>query len=434
MECFRQSLRDLSRPATCATHLLGCVATICGLGTGFTLRATSKRHDFLNLAVSFITTPRTSSQFSVLLSQLAECDCTVSHPVIMALHNTGSYWVDRLGHKTGVTAVLMFQLFLIPGDIYRESNTIRVAKGDNKNWPRSISDVAPFGFDSLVEVMSQWAILLPIPSAFVYLGGALHVCGRPLFTALTSSSTFLDRFIYVLRTTCAYLRRSRPDGVPLHPLWMIGICLCRIILGRTSRNSIEIWVKGREVELYTILSEAVDICYDQQLALRYPDEAKSDLAFSANMFHAFTVHFSKDVSRPPNLHPGLAPVKSTETVDPAQQLRSQLGRLNDTCYAAGCTRTIQEVGHAFRKCADCKYVAYCSRQCQAADWKDSNFPHKTICKQLQIFDAAGGRRDRETFLANFDRSIGDPVVKPLNAWFDACDERKEMEDLLRASQ
>ncbi|KAJ7624260.1 hypothetical protein DFH06DRAFT_1339973 [Mycena polygramma] len=352
----------------------------------------------------------------------------------MALHNTGTYWVDRLGVNCSSTTVLMFQLFIIPADVLRQTSTIRLAKGDNKNWPRSVSEVAPFGFDALVEVVGQWAVMLPNSSPLVYLGNTLHVCGRSVFTAVTSSPNFLDRLIYALRTTCEWMRSARTDRLPLHPMWMIAMCICRILLERTSRNGVEIWVRGREVELYTLLSEAITICCDPQLSLDYPDGAKEDLALSVNFFHAFTVHFSADVPRPPDLHPELAPAPDSGPVEPADRLRSHLLSRSDTCYAAGCTHTFQEVGHAFQKCAGCKYVAYCSRECQAADWRDPDFPHKRICKQLQVFDAAGGRGEKETFLSNFDHSVGDEVVEPLIAWFKVRDERKEMEDLRRASR
>ncbi|KAJ7663299.1 hypothetical protein DFH06DRAFT_1324773 [Mycena polygramma] len=328
----------------------------------------------------------------------------------------------------------MFQLFLVPGDIFRLANVISVAKGDNKHWPRSTAEVAPFGFDALVEVMGQWMVLLPHPSALVYLGGAMHLCGRSMFTAVTSSSTFLDRLIHTLRTACVSVRSSRVDLLPMHPLWMIAMGIVRIILERTSRNSVEIWVHGRELELYSLLSEAVTICCDPELSREYPGESRNLLPVAVTLFHAFAFHFSKDVPRPPDLHPKLAPAPASDPPDSVDQLHDHLTARSDTCYAAGCTHTFQEVGHAFQKCAGCKHVAYCSRECQVADWKDPDFPHKIICKQLQIFDGAGGLRDAETFLQDFDHAIGDELVEPLLVWCKAQDERKEMEDLRRASQ
>lgn len=51
------------------------------------------------------------------------------------------------------------------------------------------------------------------------------------------------------------------------------------------------------------------------------------------------------------------------------------------CDNRGCLKTeTLLVWSVFTKCSSCKWAAYCSRDCQAADW---NFRHKSLCKQAK---------------------------------------------------
>ncbi|KAJ7741793.1 hypothetical protein DFH07DRAFT_52031 [Mycena maculata] len=162
-----------------------------------------------------------------------------------------------------------------------------------------------------------------------------------------------------------------------------------------------IWTKGRELELYRILSDAVTICRDPNLSPLDSELGRHDMAMA-------------DSTPDP----------------PLLQLRANVKSRTDACYAAGCRRSFQEIGHAFRVCGGCGHVYYCSRECQVADWKDTELPHKVICKQLQIFIDAGGKiRGEEECLKSFNHALGDPVIPPLNAWFRARAARQEKEDL-----
>ncbi|KAJ6477967.1 hypothetical protein DFH09DRAFT_1467571 [Mycena vulgaris] len=435
LDSFTQSLGDPHQPATCATHLVGCVAVIYNLRTGIptpNTRAVSRHHGFFNLAVSFLTAPRTSTEFSRLMSHLGQCACPVSHPGNEQLHNIGLYWAEY--YKCTPTVVLMFFLFSFPANIFREANKTRVAKGENKSWPKSISDVIPFGFDALVEATSRWLIVLPNPTALMFLAGALEVCGRPLFTAITTSPTFLERFIPSFRNTCTRLRRSgRRDKLPASYLFVIAAFLFRVMVERTSQNSIMIWTKGRELELYAILSDAITIARDPGLSSLESEKGRTTMDITVNLFHAFAFHFSKDVERPPDLHPDLAPApEPSGEQEPLLRLNTNLTQRTQACYASGCRRSFQDVGHAYQKCGGCRHVAYCSKGCQIADWKAPEFPHKIVCKQLQIFFGAGGLGkvdDEEAFLRNFDHASGDEVISPLNAWCKARDAQREMQDL-----
>ncbi|EJD35009.1 hypothetical protein AURDEDRAFT_175918 [Auricularia subglabra TFB-10046 SS5] len=73
--------------------------------------------------------------------------------------------------------------------------------------------------------------------------------------------------------------------------------------------------------------------------------------------------------------------------DPYRALQYHLlqrPRLRD-CDGPGCGKTVheKETPGAFARCANCRLMQYCSRDCQKADWRDSGFPHKEICGMLQ---------------------------------------------------
>ncbi|KAJ7482984.1 hypothetical protein B0H11DRAFT_1807323 [Mycena galericulata] len=435
LHLFTHSLRNLHEPATCGTYLVGCVVAICNLRKEVTkTRPMAKHHAFFNLVVSFLTAPRTSADISLLMSRLDTCRCPVSQPLTDQLHEAGTSRIAQYNSSPGVT--LMFLLFTLSALVLRETNKKRAAKGDNKYWPESISNVIPFGFDGLVDAVGQWGLILPTPAPLMFLGDALDLCGRPLFIAVTTSPTFLDRFISSFRITCARLRNPRSTDTFATPpaLYILGVVTFRIIAERSSQNSITIWTQGRELELYKILSDACTICHDPRLSPLDSEPGRTDMGAAVNIFHAFAFHFSKDVERPPGLHPALAPASGSTPEEPLSALYSTFHIRAPECYAPGCRRSFQEVGQAFRSCGACRWVTYCSRECQLADWAAAGFPHKVVCKQLQIFNKAGGnlildKWDKQAFLKVFDHDTGDPVVLPLQAWFKARDEQREIEDL-----
>lgn len=50
------------------------------------------------------------------------------------------------------------------------------------------------------------------------------------------------------------------------------------------------------------------------------------------------------------------------------------------CFAIGCGRVEETLGE-WRMCMGCKQVSYCSRVCQARDWKVGR--HRPVCKDIQ---------------------------------------------------
>jgi hypothetical protein len=179
----------------------------------------------------------------------------------------------------------------------------------------------------------------------------LTVCGRPLFDPLTTSTTFLDRFVSSFRNTCARLRSSQPrDNLPLSQLFTTGTFLFRVMTAHTSQP-IALWTKGHELEIYKILSDAVTIYRDPKLSPVNGYNHENRMSMAINFFHAFAFHLSKDIERRPYLHSYLAPgpTKTSQLPnEPLAYLYSVVRGRNDRCYVAGCKHSFQEVGIVFR--------------------------------------------------------------------------------------
>jgi hypothetical protein len=71
---------------------------------------------------------------------------------------------------------------------------------------------------------------------------------------------------------------------------------------RTSQ-SIMLWTKGHELEIYKILSDAGTIYRDPKISPVNGYNHENWMSMAINFFHVFAFHLPKDVERAPYLHP-----------------------------------------------------------------------------------------------------------------------------------
>ncbi|EJD37159.1 hypothetical protein AURDEDRAFT_116924 [Auricularia subglabra TFB-10046 SS5] len=99
-------------------------------------------------------------------------------------------------------------------------------------------------------------------------------------------------------------------------------------------------------------------------------------------------------------------------------LREKVNMGRGACARQGCNTHVHDSGTSggFARCGKCRFVQYCSRDCQKADWKGKPYPHREICDSLQeLFSAAqismtneqfaAACRERDFPLARVDRLI-----------------------------
>ncbi|KDQ08987.1 hypothetical protein BOTBODRAFT_81172, partial [Botryobasidium botryosum FD-172 SS1] len=81
------------------------------------------------------------------------------------------------------------------------------------------------------------------------------------------------------------------------------------------------------------------------------------------------------------------------------------------CWAPGCAHTFSSLNRTFDTCAQCKRVAYCSKECQVRAWKDARVPHKVICKKMRRLTDAIGPKEK-------------PDSRDMQAFVRACEDKK----------
>ncbi|EJD35506.1 hypothetical protein AURDEDRAFT_175437 [Auricularia subglabra TFB-10046 SS5] len=95
---------------------------------------------------------------------------------------------------------------------------------------------------------------------------------------------------------------------------------------------------------------------------------------------------------------------SSAVSSPYSALRHFLGgqTMRRDCHGPGCGKGVhaKDTPGAFSRCARCRVVQYCSKECQKADWRDPAFPHKELCPLLQeVFSFANTEMTHDEFAA-----------------------------------
>jgi hypothetical protein len=317
------------------------------------------------------------------MSRLSECTCAdLEAPLISYFHERGRERMKLWGHKT-TGSVLIGVLFEQLASHVFEASAVRVAKGQGRCWPACIADIIPFGHPALVTAVGQWIIVLDEPSMpLQFLTAALPICGRPLFVAVSTSPVFLKQVRLSMKATC----RRLEDGsqwLDQYPLLRFGALLHAIMSCRTSQNSIMIWTRGHEIELWKVFSNAVRIMQSRKPAR---EEDAVVIRQIIQSFRDLILQFPPEATEPAWIHPALI-IKPGYTIT-SWPSYTKAGLLDIVifladlkqqryCFVLGCPRSFQEIGNTFQKCSACNVLGYCSSACQAADWKVRHSPFST---------------------------------------------------------
>ncbi|KAJ7153403.1 hypothetical protein C8R43DRAFT_444852 [Mycena crocata] len=461
LKFFAYSLENSNEPKHCATCLFGCSISIdpdalggmCKETPAEETRLDPLRAQFCSVVATFLMTPRTSQELTALVARLSVCTCVdTTVPLISAFHERGrNILADEWSPRTPSTMLILYLLSLLDVRI-NLAGRVKFAKGKGKCWPTDINDVMPFGSRALVTAVGQWMLFLDEPSLpLQVLTSALPVCGRPLFVEITTSRDFRKKLIISMKVITRQIRFG-PVGKRLdrHNPWVrFADFMYAVMCARTSQNAIMAWVEGVEKQLWVVFTEAVTILRTPTMGLiPIHEEVHDDIDAVVRKFRSLIDHFSPAAAPKGRIHPQLV-------IEPYTEIRpewdTEAGLLDlvifladlkrqPYCFVIGCPRSFQEMGNTFSKCAACNVPGYCSRACQATDWKDEDFPHKQYCKKINVFiAAAGGAKlnwdSPQDFMRKFRRSRlrrGDTTLQDIERWALVRRGKVESWDLMRA--
>ncbi|KZV83667.1 hypothetical protein EXIGLDRAFT_842795 [Exidia glandulosa HHB12029] len=372
--------------------------------------------DLRNACLSALTVPRTDAELVTFKGQLLDnislCPKVDQHDLLTDLANSNDpvdVFVDSL-------YMCVHPAFV--GGSSSIGSRIRDGKGwrnGGESWPTSIEQLFPHG-DAQVVAHLEWACtfisLFPLSVIMVYLRGF-----RPrVFRHLVSDRArpllvwLIVRFLLAdLHTPLYDWPGDEPIKLPAHReltahgqsqsaiCQQISHLLVVIVFGPDAKgDDIGTVIRGYERVVLRAMQHALDVVTEarendhfckllQILSLK----VHKSLGLDNSTLGLRTLDFSQ-------LYPTI--------LDPSQLAQSDFLstvfvhiRLGHSCAAPGCDRFMQDDaanGRSFQRCATCKFVFYCSRECQRRDWKTGyslHFPwaapgqhaaHKALCPIL----------------------------------------------------
>ena len=135
--------------------------------------------------------------------------------------------------------------------------------------------------------------------------------------------------------------------------------------------------------------------YENQL-----NEAFDEIARAERLFSTQTTKMIRSVRialRMNTRGPTLSPLEKEEILSLKASVRdfgsgedaytrfyniASISSRQNKCWARGCQRYGELDALKLMRCARCRAVQYCSRDCQRLHWKDDKRPHKAVCETL----------------------------------------------------
>ncbi|KAF9022941.1 hypothetical protein BDZ89DRAFT_1115275 [Hymenopellis radicata] len=403
---FIQTISETQTPKYCSLCLLG---TFVALWFGHVAHNCEKKNPLKSVkngldrniplwrAINrFLVTDRTPKQFGAFLHHLSQCKCDtynapISISVLWTYHRLGKCFLDVFPYCNSVTALgtLLFESLAFYSEFITEKE---VAKGKRTRWPATRADIMPDGADAFVRSISHWTRLLLEPIAMNYLGHAIGFCGESLALAVLRCDTLVDDLNASLNRLCRDVRRhKRPKDKWIierpHPFYLLAMFFAMIVRFNTGENLISRWVDSRRRIVLLLLSEATNLYNDSRMCQKIEYKDKVGCGITVRAFQNFVLEMNPNLDIPTEgAHPALlltprTPSKLLQVCDSVMRLE----RKDWVCFGPGCTKAYHEDVAGFQVCSACQVVRYCSRDCQRADWKTGEHPHRQVCPALRYF-------------------------------------------------
>lgn len=457
LEFFLDSIQDSHNPQYCAVCLDGAFRECTDVEKWtFELqqsknssRGESKYNPVLwNAIVKWLFVKRTNEQMGMFLTSLTECTCRLDqHAVdIQKYHQIGAQspkkfdsrvYNNRSDHESEEKLMyikpwrqFLFNLFaslLVP---IQRSGSKTSAKGSSTSWPNSSTDLIPYGADTLVESILQWYQFVSDPLLFELTTSILKLCRELVIPSLAKYrfamkvvDSMKELLVRMVMDYCSGLD-PKPMGYDIYvfPIQMADSVhyLVTALFTMSHDDYKEALFQDCEIKAMELCSLIIYMHYPLLGWEHFPVSPRKVnlgalVSLGQELFRFFHMHLPSRPSIP--VHPFIKkldesrfsrnPVYIPQRHMALEALR--LFRIDMRCSNRGCSNSLHTAGKEFQRCANCRVVSYCGRECQREAWKDQDYPHKRICPILaSMVEKAGGM---SLFLSAIRGDRDNPAVR-----------------------
>lgn len=269
-------------------------------------------------------------------------------------------------------------------------------------WPKSADQLFPYGpertMKSLVDQMSLHPLAVTVITGLV----SVH---RPLAFPVLIQEETRGRFISaVVDRLAAAAAAAEADSARIGPTIIPAVKDALAHRNLNSCSHILFMLRAVEVGVDSKDSDRLRLTHGREVDLLKPLDALLSLFSDIRSVDQYVVelanrlwHTSSRARRREKLEERRGPLPSYVTWrnsqdemvfrDPYRALRYYL-RMKTWrrgCNLVECEKQVHDraTPALFSRCAKCRVVQYCSRDCQKADWTHVWIPHRDICDMLQ---------------------------------------------------
>lgn len=295
------------------------------------------------------------------------------------------------------------------------------------------------GPEVTVKSLIAWANFLGNPVPFDILSFIVRISRSLIVPTIVSSSAIAHYIVQHGSRICESISQApRIDDKEKQRRVMDSFCIdmqhiigfITVFVGNADLTASQMrqFHQGYEKQLFQFASRTVELTESIIMPAHIHPEMEGWIRNLAQYAATIYVSFSDFVDIPRPSHGSTidraVAISVHCTLSPPRVVLECLCRSKDTqtCFAIDCSESFQTSRQNFRRCAQCRVVAYCSKECQRRAWSDQRLPHKSICKKVKQVVEAGGKHlqlgSHEKFTRSMVREkIPDALLRDVAVWF-----------------